>query len=123
MAPSDRAIGQVADAVASRHAADACQEAVTRFPDALAELLSAHRPPAQLIEAEQGQALEHRLTAPANRSLLGVMNQFGYLADLRVRENPDPMRLSVRLATTPMRSALAATHQPRPETPCRGVRR
>ena len=32
-----------------------------RLPDALAKLLSAHRVPAQLIQAERAQALEHRL--------------------------------------------------------------
>ena len=72
-----------------------------RLPDALAELLSAHRAPAQLIEAERAQALEHRLAATANRSLVGVMNELAYLADLHRAENPDLMRLSMRLATTP----------------------
>ena len=33
---------------------------LTRFPDALADLLSAHRVPAQLIEAERAQTLEHK---------------------------------------------------------------
>nr|WP_193345671.1 hypothetical protein [Blastococcus saxobsidens] len=74
---------------------------LTRFPDALAELLSAHRVPAQLIEAERAQALEHRLAATANRSLVGVMNEFTHLADLDRAEQPDLMRLSMRLAMTP----------------------
>jgi hypothetical protein len=72
-----------------------------RLPDALAELLSAHRVPAQLIEVELAQALEHRLAATANRSLVGVMNEFAYLADLDRAENPDLLRMSMRLATTP----------------------
>jgi len=33
---------------------------LTRFPDALADLLSAHRVPSQLIEAERAQTLEHK---------------------------------------------------------------
>ncbi len=74
---------------------------LTRFPDALADLLFAHRVSAQLIEAERAQALEHRLAATANRSLLGVMNEFAHLADLHRAEIPDLLRLSVRLATTP----------------------
>ena len=72
-----------------------------RLPDAFAELLSVHRVPAPLIQAERAEALEHRLAPTANRSLVGVMNEFAFLADLHRSEQPDPMRLSVRLATTP----------------------
>jgi hypothetical protein len=74
---------------------------LTRLPDALAELLSAHRAPASLIEAEHAEALEHRLAPTTNRSLVGVMNEFAFLADLHRAEQPDLMRLSMRLATTP----------------------
>lgn len=74
---------------------------LTRFPDALAELLSAHRVSAPLIEAEHAEALDHRVAPTTNRSLVGVMNEFAFLADLHRSEQPDPMRLSVRLATTP----------------------
>ena len=69
-----------------------------RLPDALAEVLSAHRAPAQLSEAEQVQALEHRLAATAHHGLVGVMNEF---ADLDRAKEPDPVHLSMRLATTP----------------------
>src|SRR4051812_24656958 len=74
---------------------------LTRLPDALAELPSAHRVPAPLIEAEHVEALEHRLAPTTNRSLVGVMNEFAFLADLHRAEQPDLMRLSMRLATTP----------------------
>ncbi len=75
-----------------------------RLPDALAELLSAHRVPAQLVDAERAQALEHRLAATANGSLVGVMNEFASLADLERVERVERsalMKLSMRLATTP----------------------
>ena len=72
-----------------------------RLPDALAGVLSAHRVPAQLVEAERAEALEHRLAATADRSLVGVLNEFAYLADLYRAENLDLVRLSMRLATTP----------------------
>src|SRR4051794_2014649 len=52
-----------------------------RLPDGLAELLSAHGVPAALIEAEHAEALDHRVAPTANRSLVGVMNEFPYLAD------------------------------------------
>src|SRR3954454_405174 len=74
---------------------------LTRLPDALAELLSADRVPAPLIEAEHVEALEHPLAPTTNRSLAGVMNEFAFLADLHRDEQPDLMRLSMRLATTP----------------------
>jgi hypothetical protein len=74
---------------------------LTRFPDALAELLSAHRLPVPLIEGEHAEVLEHRLAPTANRSLVGVMNEFAFLADAHRAEQPDLMRLSMRLATTP----------------------
>jgi hypothetical protein len=53
-----------------------------RFPDVLAELLSVHRVPPPLIEAEHAEALDHRLAPTSNRSLVGVMNEFPFLADL-----------------------------------------
>jgi hypothetical protein len=61
---------------------------LTRLPDALAELLSAHRAPAPLIEAEHVEALEHRSAPPTNRSLVGVMNEFAFLTDLHRAEQP-----------------------------------
>src|SRR3954466_8854198 len=63
-----------------------------RLPDALAELLSPPRAPARPVETERAQALEHRLAATANRSLVGVMNELAYLADLGGAESPDLMR-------------------------------
>lgn len=74
---------------------------LTRFPDALAGLLAEHQVPAHLIEAERAQAVEHRLAATANRSLVGIMNEFAHLADLDRAENQDLLRLSMRLASTP----------------------
>jgi uncharacterized protein DUF6933 len=41
------------------------------------------------------------LAPTTNRSLVGVMNEFAFLADLHRAEQPDLMRLSMRLATTP----------------------
>jgi hypothetical protein len=74
---------------------------LNRLPDALAELLSAHGVPAPLIEAEHAEALDHRVAPTANRSLVGVMNEFAFLADAHQVEEPDLVRLSTKLATTP----------------------
>jgi hypothetical protein len=35
-----------------------------------------------LIDAERAQALKHRLAATADRSLVGVMNEYALIADL-----------------------------------------
>jgi hypothetical protein len=72
-----------------------------RVPDALAELLSAHGVPAPLIEAEHAEALDPRVAPTANRSLVGVMNEFAFLADAHRAEEPELVSLSMQLATTP----------------------
>jgi uncharacterized protein DUF6933 len=72
-----------------------------RLPDALAELLSAHRVPATLIAAEHAETLDHRVAPTANRSLVGVLNEFTFLAGAHRTEPLDLMLLSMRLATTP----------------------
>ena len=74
---------------------------LTRFPDALAGLLSAHRVPAALIDSEHAEASDHRLAPTANRSLVGVMNEFASLADVDRGGPADLMRVFMRLATTP----------------------
>jgi hypothetical protein len=55
---------------------------LTRLPDALAELLSAQRLPAPMIDREHAEARDQRLAPTANRSLVGVMNEFAFLADV-----------------------------------------
>jgi hypothetical protein len=72
-----------------------------RLPDGLAELLSAHGVPAALIEADHAEALDHRVAPTANRSLVGVMNEFACLADAHRAEEPDLVLLSTQLAITP----------------------
>lgn len=49
-----------------------------RLPDALAELLTAHHVPASLVDAERVQAADSRLAPTANRSVVGVMNEFAF---------------------------------------------
>ena len=47
-----------------------------------AELLAAHQVPAPLIDSEDAEARDQRLAPTANRSLVGVMNEFAFLADV-----------------------------------------
>jgi hypothetical protein len=45
---------------------------------------------------------EMRLTPTADRSLVGVLNEFAYLADVHRAGEDDRLELSLRLATTPL---------------------
>jgi hypothetical protein len=73
-----------------------------RIPDAVAELLAAHQLPAPFAETEPAAMTEILLTPTANRSVVGVLNEFTFLSDVH-RADPDGLlELSVRLAATPL---------------------
>ena len=55
---------------------------LARIPGAVAELLAAHRLPAPFIDAERAAMAEVRLAPTANRSVVGVLNEFTFLADV-----------------------------------------
>ena len=75
----------------------------TRFVGELALVLHAHRVPADLIDPEV-QAMEACVVAKtASRSLLGMLNEFSFLADV-FRNSGDDMSLldlSLKLSTVP----------------------
>ncbi len=74
-----------------------------RFPDTLADVLATHRVPGAVIAAELDHMHEHRLGPTANRSVVGSMTEFAFLADT-YRDSaaaPDLLALSMRLATVP----------------------
>ena len=74
-----------------------------RFPSTLMAHLQAHGVPRSLAEPELAEMEPCRLTTTASRSVLGVMNEFRFLADTSVKldDETDPMPLSLRLAITP----------------------
>ena len=73
-----------------------------RFPGAVAEILEAHDVPRQFIDREVTEMGEIRLAPTANRSVVGMINEFGYLAGAsRADVASDLVDLSVRLAATP----------------------
>ncbi|TDE29981.1 hypothetical protein [Actinomadura sp. 6K520] len=82
-----------------------------RFPGELASVLTAHGAPEGVINRELERMREHRLAKTANRSVVGVMNEFTHLANTYRAGNPAPdlLELSLRLATTPC-SPLYARH-------------
>lgn len=76
---------------------------LVRFPQQAATVLAAHGTPEAIISAELQQMRDHRLARTANRSVVGIMNEFAYLAEA-YRDHtsaPDLLGLAMRLAATP----------------------
>jgi hypothetical protein len=76
---------------------------LTRFGQQLGTVLAAHGVLEAIIDAELRQMQDHRLTKTANRSVVGIMNEFTYLAEAWRDDGPVPdlQALALRLATTP----------------------
>lgn len=74
-----------------------------RFPRELAMVLAAHGTPDLFVDAELREMSEARAGKTANRSVVGIMNEFTYLADTYRGGDPAPdlLALAVRLAATP----------------------
>lgn len=74
-----------------------------RFPIPLMGMLRALDMPAEFIESEINGMSEVVYAKTSNRSVLGVMNEFVFLAENhRARDGlMDPMALSLKLADTP----------------------
>jgi hypothetical protein len=76
---------------------------LARFPQQVATVLAAHGTPDTIIAAELQQMRDHRLAKTANRSVVGIMNDFTRLAEAHRDNTPEPdlLGLAMRLATTP----------------------
>ena len=76
---------------------------LARFPQQLAAVLTAHGTPDAVIAEEQRQMRDHRLSKTANRSVVGIMNEFTFLAQAYRGDTPAPdlLALAIRLAATP----------------------
>lgn len=73
-----------------------------RFPIALGETLAAAEVESQFIDAELAEMNDRRWAKTASRSVLGIMNEFTFLAsDSRHRHDFDPIGLALWLAQTP----------------------
>jgi hypothetical protein len=75
----------------------------TRFPVHLVHVLAAHGIPQQFIDQELAQMNEVMYAKTSNRSVVGIMNQFSYLAEgyREYLETKDLLALSLRLSETP----------------------
>jgi hypothetical protein len=76
---------------------------LARFPQQLAAVLTAHGIPDTVIDEEQRQMRDRRLAKTANRSVVGIMNEFTFLAEAYRGDTPVPdlLALAIRLAATP----------------------
>lgn len=75
----------------------------TRFPEHLALVLCAHGLPRQFIDHELAQMNEVQYAKTSNRSVVGIMNQFSYQAEVyrEYLETKDLLAMSLKLAETP----------------------
>jgi hypothetical protein len=74
-----------------------------RVAEQIATILAAHATPDTIIQNELEHMRELRTAPTANRSVVGIMNEFTFLADTYRAGNPSPnlLELAVRLAATP----------------------
>ena len=78
-------------------------ELVQRFPEHLSSVLLAHGAPYALIEHELAAMQNSQYDKTANRSLVGMLNQFSYLAEgyRDYNQTTDLRWLSLKLSETP----------------------
>ena len=76
---------------------------LARLPQQVATVLAAHGAPETIISEELQQMHDHRLAKTANRSVVGIMNEFIHLAETYRGDTPAPdlLGLATRLAATP----------------------
>ena len=76
---------------------------LARSPQQLAAVLTVHGTSQVVIDEELRQMHDRRLAKTANRSVVGIMNEFTFLADAYRGGTPAPdlLALAMRLATTP----------------------
>lgn len=79
-------------------------ELAERFPDELRRVLDAQRLDPRFVDEEIGTMGVGRFAKTADRSILGVMNEFGFLGRLAREDQgdePDLVALSVFISATP----------------------
>jgi hypothetical protein len=87
------------------------------MPGQIAATLATHGIPQPIIDDELERMREHRATGTANRSVVGIMNEFTFLATTHRAGGgrADLLDLSLRLAPHPV-VPLPQECQPRPRT-------
>lgn len=74
-----------------------------RFRDAAADVFRGHGLRSSFVDNELAEMADCRLTKTQSRSVLGIMNEYTYLAEVHRARADDPnfVELSLRLAKTP----------------------
>jgi hypothetical protein len=73
-----------------------------RVADQVGAVLAAHGVPDLVVRAEVDQMRQWRIAPTANRSIVGIMTEFAFLADTwRDAAKPNLLDVAVRLAATP----------------------
>jgi hypothetical protein len=73
-----------------------------RVADHVGDVLATHGVPDSVMQAEVERMRQWRIAPTASRSVVGIMNEFTFLADAwRDSPNPDLIDLAVRLSATP----------------------
>lgn len=77
----------------------------SRIGPEIAASLAAHQAPVTFVDGELSQMRDCRFAPTANRSVVGIMTDFSFLADVYRRSDPDLnlLELAKKLATTPCR--------------------
>ena len=93
--------------------------APSRIGPEIAATLADHRAPAAVIDDELSQMRECRFGPTANRSVVGIMNEFSHLADIYRRTDPDLnlIQMARRLAATPCSPPVPPSRQPGSRAP------
>ena len=76
---------------------------IDRFPASLAAVVDAFGADTEFTDREIEQMNEHRLSKTVNRSTVGMLNEFAFLAGVHTRSTGagDLINMSLRLSTTP----------------------
>jgi hypothetical protein len=76
---------------------------LARFPASLQAHLQAHAVARRFVEPERAEMREIRTAKTTSRSVLGVMNEFKFLAEayIQLDDEHDLLVLALRLAETP----------------------
>ena len=82
---------------------------LSRFPEPLELTLSLHGLPGSFITTELEAMRQTRLAKTANRSLIGMLNEFAFLADRWRTDTGSLLDLSLRLSDVPC-GPLSRTH-------------
>jgi hypothetical protein len=77
--------------------------APSRIGPEIVATLAAHQALATVVDGELSQMRDCRFAPTANRSVVGIMTEFSFLADVYRRNDPDldPRQLAKKLAATP----------------------